>query len=671
LKNSAKSKLFCDTKKNNAMPALRLTSVLIITLLLSSPSLLIGQDYSSSSKKAVKLFKEALSDYQLYNYESAEDKAKQALDKDSDFTEAYLLLSDIYEASKQYNKQSEILKTAVQKKPDKKNMILLKLIETELKIGHYQSAHNYISNLEKEKLPDFYRENLNTFKKAAIYALNAMKNPVDFKPVNCGSIINSANDDYFPAITADGKSFYKTVNLPTGRFDAFGNEFFQEDLFITRRKADGTPIETEALPEEVNTPGNEGAFSVSQDGKSIFFTVCSRSRGISHHGEVVGSCDIFIAEIQGDKITISNPGRPLNSAEWDSQPSFSSDGKTLYFVSGRKGGLGKSDIWVTEKNKNGKWSEPKNLGAEINTEGNERTPFIHADGKTLYFSSDGHAGMGNLDIYLSRKDEKGNWSKPKNLGYPINTHTDEMGLIVSAVGDSAFFSAERKNTRGGLDIYRFALQKENKPEKTAFIAGRIYDTQNKQSLQAEINLINTETGKLRATNQSDSKGEYLICINAGNNFAFHVNKTGYMFYSDSFRLKETNKIGDKYIKNIPLTPIEKGKRVVLKNVFFDTDSFKLRPESYPELDNLYEFLINNPTTNIEISGHTDNTGSAEYNKSLSTKRAKAVYTYLRQKGIREDRMQYKGYGSERPVAKNNTPENRQKNRRTEFSITKN
>jgi outer membrane protein OmpA-like peptidoglycan-associated protein len=650
------------------MLSLRCKSLLIIILLLLPSSLLVGQNYSSSSKKAVKLFEEALSDYQLYNYELAENKAKQAIDKDSDFTEAYLLLSDIYEASKQYEKQSEILKSVIQKKPDKKNMILLKLIETELKIGHYQSADNYIKQLEREKLPNFYRDNLNTFKKVAAYALNAMKNPTDFEPVNCGPIINSPNDDYFPAITADGKSFYKTVNQPTGRFDAFGNEFFQEDIFITERKADGTPIKTQALPEAVNTDGNEGAFSVSQDGKTIFFTVCSRSRGISHHGEVMGSCDIFIAEIQGDKISISNPGRPLNSEEWDSQPAFSSDGKTLYFVSGRKGGFGKSDIWVSERNKNGQWSEPKNLGAPINTEGSERTPFIHADGKTLYFSSDGHPGMGNLDIYISRKDDKGNWSKPRNLGYPINTHADEMGLIVDAAGDSAFFSSERENTQGGLDIYRFALQKENKPEKTAFIAGRIYDSQNKQSLQAEINLINTETGKLRATNRSDSKGEYLICINAGNNFAFHVNKTGYMLYSDSFRLKESKKIGDRYIKNIPLTPIEKGKRVVLKNVFFDTDSFKLRSESYPELNNLSEFLKNNPTTNIEISGHTDNTGSAEYNKDLSRKRAKAVYNYLIEKGIHKDRMQYKGYGSERPLAKNDSPENRQKNRRTEFSI---
>ena len=649
-----------------------LKSVLSLTFIIFlGQSNLIAQEYTTKSKKAIKYFESALSDYRADSYKAAQENAYNALDKDENFSEAYLLLSDIYESTGNFTKQAEVLQSVLLREPTKRKMILLKLIETELKTGQYKSASNHIKELEKQKLPDFYRDNLRTFKEATEFALNAIENPVSFIPENCGNIVNSKNDDYFPAITADGTKLYKTVNLPTGKFVATGEEFHQEDLFVTIRKTDGTPLKTVPVSGKINTPGNEGAFTISQNGKELFFTVCSHSRGASYHGEVVGGCDIFIAEANGRlKQKIQNPKEPLNSPAWDAQPSFSSDGRTLYFVSNRKGGMGKDDIWKSVRDKNGKWSKPINLGKTINTSGSENTPFMHADNKTLYFSSDGHPGMGKHDIFMSRKDKNEKWSKPLNMGYPINTHENETGLIVDSQGDSAFFASKREDSYGGLDIYRFALDKNHKPDKTTYITGRVFNKKNNAPVQATIKLTNINSDQLRAVTESDAMGKYLICINSGSNYAFHVSKPGYMFYSGNFLLENMKNIKDKFIKNIPLTPIEEGKKTVLKNIYFDSDSFKLRTESFPELKLLTEFMKLNPTVHIEISGHTDNTGSATYNNNLSEQRAKAVFEYLIKIKSAKNRIQYKGYGSSKPLVKNNTPEHRQMNRRTEIKITK-
>ncbi len=646
---------------------LKLKKNTVFILLLCLNLTVLAQNYTSSSKKAIRNFEKALDLYRSYKYDDAEKFAKLSIEKDENFVEVYLLMSDIYDAKKEYNKQASILKTVLEKMPDKEQIILIKLIDVELKTGQYYSAENHIKRLEKLNLDTRYKANLEAFKKAVAFAINEMKNPVNFQPENCGAIVNSPYDDYSPFITADGRKLYKTVNVPTGKKDAFGNIFYQEDLYVSLRKKDGTPIKTELLSSKINTPGNEGAFSVSQDGRNIFFTVCAHSRGNSYHGGVVGSCDIFQAEMQGEKTQAVNLGKPVNSKYWESQPSFSSDGKTIFFVSERPGGFGKSDIWKSELQEDGKWSKPENLGNKINTAGNEQTPFIHADGKTLYFSSDGHPGMGGLDLFMIKIDDPN--AKPKNLGYPLNTYADESGLVVNAQGDSAFFATERKDSFGGLDIYRFALNHSNKPEKTAYIKGRVYDVENNAPLQATIYLYNTDTGKLRAVTNSDANGKYLICINVGYNYAFHVNKPSYMFFSERFELKFDNNSAFAFKKlNIPLIPIEKGKKVILKNIFFDSDSFILRKSSYSELERLVKFLKTNPRVQIEISGHTDNSGSETGNQKLSSKRAEAVYNYLLKKGIPKENMTAKGYGSSQPVVKNDSPANKQKNRRTEFKI---
>lgn len=649
------------------MQALFKTLPLVVCLLAGHFNL-TAQNYSSSSKKAIRYFEEALSAYRQYEYTEAEENALAAIDKDENFTEAYFLLSDIYDAQNKPLEQAEILKTVLKKKPDKQQIILLKLIDAELKTGQYYAAEKHVEILENQALPARFQANLVGFRKATDFAIYACEHPVDFKPENCGPVVNSRYDDYFPALTADGRKLYKTVNIPTGNKDAFGNMFFQEDLYVTTRDQNGSPIKTEALHSKINTAGNEGAFTVSQDGRKIFFTVCAHSRGNSYHGAVVGSCDIFGTQIQGKNTVAENLGKPVNTEGWESQPSFSSDGKTLFFVSERPGGYGKSDIWKTELGENGKWSVPENLGDKINTAGDERTPFMHADGHTLYFSSDGHPGMGRQDIFMARLNDEDEWSEPRNIGYPVNTHADESGFVVNAKGDSAYFAAKREGGYGGLDIYRFAIHKTIRPDKTAYIAGKVYNSKNRLPLSADLFLYNTDNGKLRAITKSGTDGKYLICINSGHNYAFHVNKAGYMFYSERFELKDSDENSEHYILNIPLIPIEKGKKVILKNVFFDTDSYQLRESSFPELNRLVEFLKTNPTVKIEIGGHTDNTGSEAHNQTLSEKRAHAVYEYLLRKGIASEDLSSKGYGSSKPAVKNDSPENRQKNRRTEFKV---
>ncbi|MCD6556038.1 MAG: OmpA family protein, partial [Bacteroidales bacterium] len=420
----------------------------------------------------------------------------------------------------------------------------------------------------------------------------------------------------------------------------------------------------------LNTRGNEGAQSISADGKLLFFTSCEYAKGKSAHGKTYGSCDIWLSHKIGSKWSKpKNLGHQVNSKYWESQPSFSADGKTLYFASNRPGGKGKIDIWKTEMQKDSTWNQPVNLGDNVNTPGEDQSPFIHYDNKTLYFSSTGHSGMGKSDLFFTKKDKTGHWQKPVNLGYPINTFEEEISLTINAKGNKAFFASSKNSEFGGLDIYTFDLPVNDRPEQVTYIEGIVYDKETTDKLYSRIKLINLKTNKEVAVTSSDQlTGKYLICLPAGADYAFNVSKTGYLFFSENFSFENTEDTLKTYHFDIPLSPIKKGKKTILKNIFFDTDSYTLKAESETELQNLLQFLKNNPAVRIEIGGHTDNTGSEAHNKQLSENRAKSVYNYLIENGIGKNRLIYKGYGSTFPIDNNKTEEGKQNNRRTEFKI---
>jgi outer membrane protein OmpA-like peptidoglycan-associated protein len=304
----------------------------------------------------------------------------------------------------------------------------------------------------------------------------------------------------------------------------------------------------------------------------------------------------------------------------------------------------------------------------VNTPGSEESPFIAKDDLTLYFSSDGHLGMGGNDLFMTRKQLNGKWSKAENLGYPVNSFKDERCLAVAADGINAYIATERPGGFGGLDIWAFELHEKIRPLKTGYVKGIVYDARTLQKIRAQLELIDLETEKpiiIAASNKLT--GQFLFCLPGNKNYALNVSCDGYLFHSENFSLKNQPST-EPITLDIPLKKILEGERVVLKNIFFDTDKFDLKPESKSELNKLIGFLNNNPSMKIEIGGHTDNTGAKEKNTTLSEIRAKAVYDYLVLNGIQAARLSFKGYAETLPVADNKTEAGRKQNRRTEFKI---
>ncbi len=642
--------------------------ILIIFLILLSGHV-YSQNLSTKSKKATEYFYKALRYYNSYDYKEAVYWSGKALEKDDKFIEVYYLLADIFGELKRYDKKITALQKAIKIKPGKDPLAYYTLAKTELSIGRYEDAKKDFELLKKYDKEKKYSARTDKLIERCNFGINAMKHPVEFKPVNLGKNINSEFDEYLPGLTADGKTLIFTRLIPNGKRSFDGTLEKQEDFYYSEKK-ESLWLPAKEFGKPLNTAGNEGAQSISADGILLFFTSCEYAKGKSAHGKTYGSCDIYLSHKIGTKWSKpKNLGHTVNSRYWESQPSFSADGKTLYFASNRPGGKGKIDIWKTEMLEDSTWTTPVNLGDSINTAGEDQSPFIHFDNSTLYFSSTGHPGMGKSDLFFSKKNSEGKWGKPVNLGYPINTFDEEVSLTINAEGNKAFFASSKKSQFGGLDIYTFELPLKDRPEQVTYVQGIVYDKESAEKLYSEIKLINISTGNEVARTKSDPEtGKYLICLPAGKDYAFKVSKKGYLFFSENFSLKNTNDTFKIYHFDIALSPIKKGEKTILKNIFFDSDSYSLKPESETELKNLLQFLKNNPDVKIEISGHTDNTGSEIHNKELSLNRARSVYKYLIKNGINKTRLTYKGYGSSYPIDTNNTKEGKQNNRRTEFKV---
>jgi flagellar motor protein MotB len=357
----------------------------------------------------------------------------------------------------------------------------------------------------------------------------------------------------------------------------------------------------------------------------------------------------------------------VNTTGWESTPSITADGNVLYFSSNRTGGLGGKDIWYSKMKADGTWAIPVNMGKTINTEGNEMSPFIHFDGKTLYFASDGRPGMGGYDLYMSRMKDDSTWSEPRNLGYPINTYNDEMGLIIDVTGKTAYFSTKRENGNG-KDIFYFTLDESIQPDPVSYLKGKVTDKETGKLLKASYELINLSTNKVTVMNTTDEDGSFLVCIPSGYNYGINVSKTGYLFYSENFMLEGKHTVMEPLVKKIALSPVKVGEKMLLSNVFYEIDAWELKKESMQELNNLADLLFSNIDVVVEIGGYTDSTGTDEYNLTLSEKRAISVVNYLISKGVSSDRLKYKGYGNKFPVGDNITSEGRKLNRRTEVKI---
>lgn len=607
-------------------------------------------------KKAQNLYNESSELLNWDKFDEAEQKLLQALDIEPQFPQALQQLSYVYFKKKDYNNSYLYAQKLAELAPDYSQEVYYHLALTGLATLHFKEGLDYLEKYKtvSKTIDDKRQKEIDKLQENLLFAQTAIKDSVPFEPVRLSGTVNTDNNEYFPSITADGQYLYFTRQVFIGAHS-------QEDIMVSKWNGSDWS-ESVGVSSYINTPTtNEGAHSISPDGKTLFFTVCESGIGY-------GGCDIYYSKFKnGSWGRPMNIGAAINTKYKETQPCMSPDGKSLYFVSSRPGGIGKLDIWVSQLQPDGSWGTPVNLGPNVNTPEIDERPFLHADNESLYFSSSGHPGFGNGDIFKCERQPDGSWGPAKNLGYPINSFSYEGGIFIARNGTQAYFATDRYSAHGDLDIYSFELNAADKPLPSTFVRGKVTNGTNNQPVAANIEFIDLETAAKVVDVQTEKDGSYFLTLAYGKNYAMNVSAPGYLFYSESFTLKKPDD-NEVFERNVTLWPVAVGKESTLRNIFFMKDSYKLDPSSDYELDRLVAFLNDNPSVKIEIGGHTDNTGTEMYNQELSRKRAEAVKQYLVDKGIDPTRLKAKGYGADKPIATNETPEGQALNRRTAFTI---
>ena len=624
----------------------------------------ISQDLSKYPKKLVKPFEEARQSYINKDYPAALDAINGLIEKNKFFTEAYLLKADILHEMGQPGPEADCLEQVLAIDSLKFPKVYYMFGGALKMTGEYAKAKNaYLRFIEyagnMQALVGKARKEIEN----CDFALMQMNRAFEFNPVDLGDSVNTVSDEYWPSLSIDGKTLVFTRLVPFS--DSLSKrQSFHEDFFISDLKENkwgkAKPVSS------INTLDNEGAQTISPDAGLLFFTACSRR-------DTWGGCDIYFSRKLGEGWSApQNVGKPVNSTGWDSQPSVSGNNEYLYFVSNRKGGKGGMDIWRSRligfDGEIPRWGKAENLGDSINTSGNEMSPFVHPDGQTLYFSSDYWQGMGGNDLFFSKMKADSSWSQPVNLGYPINTWNDERGLVVDASGKTAYYSSDKAGK--GMDLFSFEMPEKIRPVPVTYVQGQVFNAKSGNPVVAGIEMICLEDTVKTIRINTNEKGVFLIGIPLGQNYMMNVSAPGYLFFSGHFGLNDVKSAIEPFLLEILLNPVEPGSVAVLRNIFFDTGSFKLLPASVAELNKLIGFLQQNSSVNIEIGGHTDNVGSEPFNLELSAKRAESVCRFLVQSGIAENRLSYRGYGFSKPVQSNDTEEGRAANRRTEFKVVK-
>jgi outer membrane protein OmpA-like peptidoglycan-associated protein len=518
-----------------------------------------------------------------------------------------------------------------------------------------------------------------------------MQHPIRVFIDNLGPNINTQYPEYGELISADESEMIFTARRNTstgGKMDVTSGGYY-EDLYISYFK-NGAWTQSMNMGPPINTEDHDATAGLSNDGQTLYVYYYRNDGG-----------DIWQTHLNGDRWSKpEHMSDKINgSKSHESTVSVGPDNKTLYFISDRPGGLGGRDVWKTVMNDKGKWTDAINMGPTINTEYDEEGVDILPDGKTMYFSSQGHKTMGGYDIFKS-VNTNGQWSEPENIGYPVNSTDDDVFFVMGASGKHGYYASIQKGGYGDKDIYEITFLGPEKPvalsdednllagssssvadvmaqavtvhtTKTTLLKGIIYDSATHTPLEASIELVDNVKNQIIASFTSNSKtGKYLVTLPSGVNYGIAVKAPNYLFYSANFNLPDTANY-QVVERNIPLQSISIGSRIVLRNIFFDFDKATLRPESTTELDRLINLLTTYAKLKIEISGYTDNKGSQAYNQNLSQSRAKSVVDYLIAHGIASDRLTFRGYGMDSPIATNETDEGRQQNRRTEFKITGN
>lgn len=619
-----------------------------------------GQKLSTTNPKAEKLYFKAEDYARSRDFNKALQTLEEATEKDPKFVEAYIKAANLYKLMGNKPASFSMLQKGLSQSafnPAFANFYF-DLADLYLEQGNYAESKKYFefflkANPKNPKLVVWAKDQIKT----AAYAIEAMKNPVPFDPIQMSGSINRFGLQYFPYTTADQRFFIYTAR-------ASARPDHDENIFITERKNGEWQVPV-SISDNINTSANEGAATISGDGKTLVFTSCNRPDGL-------GDCDLYISFRTGNEWSKpKNMGATVNSKAWDSQPSLSADGRTLYFTSTRGGGVGKEDIWVTNQNDDGTWVKPVNLGKTINTSGRDMAPSVHMSGSTLYFVSDGHLGMGGLDVYKATLTKNKQWSEPQNLGYPLNTHADEGSLFITPDNKVGYYSRQVTTDAGvpAVQLFRFDVPAEwRSRENSTYAQGRVFDATTKKPLAGQVQLYDVQSDSLLQQVASDKvSGEYTVVLTEGKQYALYVSAPNYLMSSLSFDYTSPKNLTPVAL-DVYLEPIKSGAAMVLNNLFFDTGKYELETKSKTELNKLIRFMQLNNTVKIEIEGHTDDIGADKDNQVLSEKRAKSVVDYMIANGISKDRIRFKGYGESKPVKPNTSDENRKLNRRIEMRV---
>lgn len=492
-----------------------------------------------------------------------------------------------------------------------------------------------------------------------------INNPVPFNP-RLVKGISSQLDDYLVSLSPDNEIAYYTRKTKDYQISGYKSEpAFQEKFYFSYRISDNVFDNGKEMPYPFNRNENEGGATITGNNKELIYTVCKMVTSPRQYY----NCDLYSSKnIKGywtDIVPLERVNRPDT---WESMPSVTADGKELYFVSNRSGGVGGYDIYKSIKDENGEWSEPINIGKPINTSGDEKSPFIHTDTRTLYFSSNGRPGIGGYDIYYVKLNNNNEKTEVKNIGYPINTENDEVGFIVSIDGKYGYFSSNniKNESLGGMDFYYFSLYNEAKPEEVILVKGNLKSEDTTKPIKATVQIKSLESKRVTFI-PVDEDGDYVASLLKNEDYLLTIKGEDIVYQSTYVAAKDS--ITAPVIKlEMEVQPIEVGMHYRLHNIYFAFNSADILSSSQKVLDEFIVFLNDHPTMTISIEGHTDNVGSDEFNLILSENRAKAVYNYLVNNGIDANRLQYKGFGKTNPIATNETEEGRAMNRRTEFVI---
>ena len=619
--------------------------VFFFVLLFCNTSKLLAQENNAQNK----VYQKALAAFELKDFPTSIKILEGLLEKNQKNAEASLFLFQVYAETKQYEKSINAFEKLMQADTTLFLPYIVKYASQYAILGNYNKAASIVESY-KSILPSYLKskatELLTVCSFAASYPIQK-----EIKVENAGDSINTADAEYFPSITVQDSLFLFM------RRSSFKREDFYTSTLTKNKFSKAIP-----LSDDLNREEKKGSMSLTQDLNTLYYAADYNQKGY-------GRYDIYkVMKTKNGWSEPKNVGKNINSDYWDSAPSIAPDNQALYFCSNRPGGYGGIDIYVAYKNEKGYWEEAVNMGPTINTAGDDQAPFMHADNKTLYFSSNGWPGFGGSDVFVIRKKIDGNWSNPMNLGYPINSFDNEGSIAVAGNGYEGYIASDRADSRGSLDIYKVILAPNKRPNKTFYVNGFIADAVTKKPIAGELVLMNTNEETSTMKIKVDSNGNFILGLPYLDSIGIRVNSKDHEFASTILSLENINNLSSSTL-HFYLAPIFKTFTKNFNNIFFEINKAKLNKKSYVELDALITYLQSEPTALIIIEGHTDNRGDSVQNNLLSAKRANTIATYLISKGIDASRIKTIGLGGSQPISDNATEEGRIKNRRTSFTIT--